>query len=119
MRGVPGHHPPGRAGRGQGPRTWRWGPQSALGLPADLVNKAILSCRRWFDRKHEQCLQRIWVPLLSHLLCLPMKFKFFCGIAKGQPGPQEGGELQAREPGPWEARGRRGTGKQSGGGFGI
>lgn len=38
---------------------------------------------------------------------------------QGSAGPQEGGELQAREPGPWEARGRRGTGKQSGGGFGI
>ncbi|XP_062963034.1 E3 ubiquitin-protein ligase DCST1 [Cynocephalus volans] len=47
-----------------------------------VVNKAILSCRRWFDRKHEQCMQRIWVPLLNHLLCLPMKFKFFCSIAK-------------------------------------
>uniref|UniRef100_G1P1U5 DC-STAMP domain containing 1 n=1 Tax=Myotis lucifugus TaxID=59463 RepID=G1P1U5_MYOLU len=47
-----------------------------------VVNKAILSCRRWFDKKHEQCMQRIRVPLLNHLLCLPMKFKFFCGIAK-------------------------------------
>ncbi|KAF6292726.1 DC-STAMP domain containing 1 [Rhinolophus ferrumequinum] len=49
---------------------------------SSVVNQAILSCRRWFDRKHEQCMQRIWVPLLKHLLCVPMKFKFFCGIAK-------------------------------------
>ncbi|XP_054567487.1 E3 ubiquitin-protein ligase DCST1 isoform X2 [Eptesicus fuscus] len=49
---------------------------------AYVVDKAILSCRRWFDKKHEQCMQRIPVPLLNHLLCLPMKFKFFCGIAK-------------------------------------
>ncbi|XP_005411623.1 PREDICTED: DC-STAMP domain-containing protein 1 isoform X3 [Chinchilla lanigera] len=47
-----------------------------------VVNRAILNCHQWFDRKHEQCMQRIWVPLLNHLLCLPMKFKFFCGIAK-------------------------------------
>ncbi|ELW62435.1 DC-STAMP domain-containing protein 1 [Tupaia chinensis] len=47
-----------------------------------VVSQAILSCRRWFDRKHDQCMQRVWVPLLSHLLCLPMKFKFFCDIAK-------------------------------------
>ncbi|XP_032120757.1 E3 ubiquitin-protein ligase DCST1 isoform X1 [Sapajus apella] len=47
-----------------------------------VVSQAILSCHRWFDRKHEQCMKHIWVPLLSHLLCLPMKFKFFCGIAK-------------------------------------
>ncbi|XP_006861788.1 PREDICTED: DC-STAMP domain-containing protein 1 [Chrysochloris asiatica] len=47
-----------------------------------VVNKAMFSCQRWFDRKHEQCMQRIWVPLLNHLLCLPMKFKFLCSITK-------------------------------------
>ncbi|XP_059944089.1 E3 ubiquitin-protein ligase DCST1 [Mesoplodon densirostris] len=47
-----------------------------------VVNKAMTNCRRWFDQKHRECIQRIWVPLLNHLLCLPMKFKFFCGIAK-------------------------------------
>ncbi|KAF6074307.1 DC-STAMP domain containing 1 [Phyllostomus discolor] len=49
---------------------------------SNIVNRAILSCRRWFDKRHEQCMQRISIPLLNHLLCLPMKFKFFCGIAK-------------------------------------
>ncbi|KAB0396284.1 hypothetical protein E2I00_015519, partial [Balaenoptera physalus] len=48
----------------------------------NVVNKAMINCRRWFDQKHRECTQRIWVPLLNHLLCLPMKFKFFCGIAK-------------------------------------
>ncbi|GAB5583900.1 E3 ubiquitin-protein ligase DCST1 isoform X15 [Prionailurus iriomotensis] len=43
-----------------------------------VVDRAMLSCRRWFDRKHEQCMERVRVPLLNHLLCLPMKFKFFC-----------------------------------------
>ncbi|XP_019813904.2 E3 ubiquitin-protein ligase DCST1 isoform X2 [Bos indicus] len=47
-----------------------------------VVNEAMFSCRRWFDQKHGVCMQRIWVPLLNHLLCLPMKFKFFCSIAK-------------------------------------
>ncbi|XP_049736626.1 E3 ubiquitin-protein ligase DCST1 [Elephas maximus indicus] len=47
-----------------------------------VVSKAVLSCQRWFDRKHEQCMQRIWVPLFNHLLCLPMKFKFLCSITK-------------------------------------
>ncbi|XP_045312059.1 E3 ubiquitin-protein ligase DCST1 isoform X6 [Leopardus geoffroyi] len=47
-----------------------------------VVDQAMLSCRRWFDRKHERCMERVWVPLLSHLLCLPMKFKFFCSIAR-------------------------------------
>ncbi|XP_037018412.2 E3 ubiquitin-protein ligase DCST1 isoform X2 [Artibeus jamaicensis] len=49
---------------------------------SSIVNRAILSCRRWFDKRHEQCLRRIRIPLLNHLLCLPMKFKFFCGVAK-------------------------------------
>ncbi|XP_077012436.1 E3 ubiquitin-protein ligase DCST1 isoform X2 [Tamandua tetradactyla] len=47
-----------------------------------VADKATLSCRRWFDRKHAQCMRRIWVPLLNHLLCLPMKFKFLCRITK-------------------------------------
>ncbi|CAK6439469.1 unnamed protein product [Pipistrellus nathusii] len=49
---------------------------------AYVVDRAILSCRRWFDKKHAECMQRIPVPLLNHLLCLPMKFKFFCSIAR-------------------------------------
>ncbi|XP_055478409.1 E3 ubiquitin-protein ligase DCST1 [Psammomys obesus] len=47
-----------------------------------VVNKAIISCHHWFEKKHQECMQHIWVPLLNHLLCLPMKFKFFCSIAK-------------------------------------
>ncbi|XP_006895886.1 PREDICTED: DC-STAMP domain-containing protein 1 [Elephantulus edwardii] len=47
-----------------------------------VVNKAMLRCHQWFNLKHEQCMQRVWVPLLNHLLCLPMKFKFLCAIAK-------------------------------------
>ncbi|KAL1772114.1 DC-STAMP domain-containing protein 1 [Sigmodon hispidus] len=47
-----------------------------------VVNEAVVSCHRWFKRKHQQCMERISVPLLNHLLCLPMKFKFFCSIAK-------------------------------------
>ena len=82
----------GSLGR-QGPGRWLrvWGPQTPLALPADVVNKAMLSCRRWFDQKHGACMQRIWVPLLNHLLCLPMKFKFFCSIAKGEHKGEAGG----------------------------
>ncbi|XP_049637562.1 E3 ubiquitin-protein ligase DCST1 [Suncus etruscus] len=47
-----------------------------------VVDKAIVSCRLWFDQKYEHCLLQIGVPILQHLLCLPMKFKFFCNIAK-------------------------------------
>ncbi|XP_058165765.1 E3 ubiquitin-protein ligase DCST1 [Dasypus novemcinctus] len=47
-----------------------------------VMNRAMLSCYRWFDQKHKQCLQRIRVPLINYLLCLPMKFKFLCRITK-------------------------------------
>nr|XP_020847548.1 DC-STAMP domain-containing protein 1 isoform X2 [Phascolarctos cinereus] len=47
-----------------------------------IVNAAIQSCHRWFDQKHARCMQTIKVPLFSHLLCLPMMFKFLCSIAK-------------------------------------
>lgn len=90
----------GRGARGAG---WGGGSRPAgLTCPcpsADVVDQGILSCRRWFEQKHEQCLQRVWVPLLKHLVCLPMTFKFFCGIAKGRqamgggargPGAQSG-----------------------------
>lgn len=69
-------------------------------LPTDVVNQAILSCRRWFDHKHEQCMKHIWVPLLTHLLCLPMKFKFFCGIAKGLHSCKGVGSIRGRELSP-------------------
>ncbi|XP_074174706.1 E3 ubiquitin-protein ligase DCST1 isoform X1 [Rhinolophus sinicus] len=75
-----GHPGRGRAGPATGPGCGDL--RQPLSLPTDVVNQAILSCRRWFDKKHEQCMQRISVPLLKHLLCVPMKFKFFCGIAK-------------------------------------
>ncbi|XP_072503246.1 E3 ubiquitin-protein ligase DCST1 isoform X1 [Notamacropus eugenii] len=47
-----------------------------------IVDAAIGSCHRWFDRKHIQCMRTIKVPLFSHLLCLPMMFKFLCNITK-------------------------------------
>ena len=67
-----------------------WGPQAPWPPPTDVVDRAMLSCRRWFDQKHERCVERVRVPLLNHLLCLPMKFKFFCSIARGQPGVSQG-----------------------------
>ncbi|XP_004693698.1 PREDICTED: DC-STAMP domain-containing protein 1 [Condylura cristata] len=47
-----------------------------------IVEKAVNCCRNWFDQKHSQCMQRIPVPFLNNLLCLPMQFKQLCGIAR-------------------------------------
>lgn len=76
------------------------------------MNKAILSCHSWFTQKYQQCLQRIQVPLLNHLLCLPMKFKFFCNIAKGQRKSGRAGRtgLGAKSLGTAEGRCFRGGG---------
>uniref|UniRef100_F6U3W8 DC-STAMP domain containing 1 n=1 Tax=Monodelphis domestica TaxID=13616 RepID=F6U3W8_MONDO len=49
--------------------------------PPDIVDRAVRSCHRWFDHKHALCMEKIKVPLLNHLLCLPMTFKFLCRIA--------------------------------------
>ncbi|XP_069074496.1 E3 ubiquitin-protein ligase DCST1 isoform X1 [Pleurodeles waltl] len=45
-----------------------------------IAEEAERRCRDWFDMKHEKCMRTIWVPLLNHLLCLPMKFKFLCKL---------------------------------------
>ncbi|XP_074076603.1 E3 ubiquitin-protein ligase DCST1 isoform X2 [Macrotis lagotis] len=47
-----------------------------------IVNEAVQSCHWWFDHKHTRCMQAIKVPLFSHLLCLPMTFKFLCSITR-------------------------------------
>ncbi|XP_035170454.1 E3 ubiquitin-protein ligase DCST1, partial [Oxyura jamaicensis] len=47
-----------------------------------VVDQAMQRCRDWFDTKHKACKALIVVPLISHLLCLPMKFKFLCHIVK-------------------------------------
>uniref|UniRef100_A0A8D2KWZ5 DC-STAMP domain containing 1 n=1 Tax=Varanus komodoensis TaxID=61221 RepID=A0A8D2KWZ5_VARKO len=45
---------------------------------AYIIDQAIARCRSWFDTKHRSCLRTIAVPLLNHLLCIPMKFTFLC-----------------------------------------
>ncbi|XP_044846905.1 E3 ubiquitin-protein ligase DCST1 isoform X6 [Mauremys mutica] len=47
-----------------------------------VIDEAIGRCQAWFDAKHQACLQCIAVPLISHLLCLPMKFKFLCHVVQ-------------------------------------
>ncbi|EMP28231.1 DC-STAMP domain-containing protein 1 [Chelonia mydas] len=49
-----------------------------------VVDEAIRRCQAWFDAKHKACLRSIAVPLISHLLCLPMKFRFLCHVHEPQ-----------------------------------
>ncbi|XP_075048440.1 E3 ubiquitin-protein ligase DCST1 isoform X2 [Mixophyes fleayi] len=45
-----------------------------------VIELGVDKCYDWFDKKHEDCMKTIWLPVLNNLLCLPMKFKFFCNI---------------------------------------
>ncbi|KFM12896.1 DC-STAMP domain-containing protein 1, partial [Aptenodytes forsteri] len=47
-----------------------------------VIELGMQRCRDWFSTKHEVCMAQVVVPLISHLLCLPMKFKFLCHIVK-------------------------------------
>ncbi|CAM5174492.1 unnamed protein product, partial [Eretmochelys imbricata] len=61
-----------------------------------VVDEAIRRCQAWFDAKHKACQRSIAVPLISHLLCLPMKFKFLCHVVQGsalRPAGEEAGSL--------------------------
>ncbi|XP_069806044.1 E3 ubiquitin-protein ligase DCST1 isoform X2 [Dendropsophus ebraccatus] len=45
-----------------------------------VVELGINKCKDWFAQKHEECMRVIWLPVLNSLLCLPMKFSFFCNV---------------------------------------
>ncbi|XP_010562468.1 PREDICTED: DC-STAMP domain-containing protein 1 [Haliaeetus leucocephalus] len=47
-----------------------------------VIELGMQRCRDWFSTKHDACMARVVVPLISHLLCLPMKFKLLCHIVK-------------------------------------
>ncbi|XP_041421542.1 E3 ubiquitin-protein ligase DCST1-like [Xenopus laevis] len=44
-----------------------------------LFEMGIGKCHEWFDQKYDECMETIWLPLLNHALCWPMKLKFVCG----------------------------------------
>ncbi|XP_061333847.1 E3 ubiquitin-protein ligase DCST1 isoform X6 [Pezoporus flaviventris] len=48
----------------------------------NVIELGMQHCRDWFDTKYDACMEQIFVPLINHLLCLPMKFKFLCHIVK-------------------------------------
>ncbi|KAM4644491.1 E3 ubiquitin-protein ligase DCST1 [Amazona ochrocephala] len=64
------------------PGWWGWGCISSGSCPSDVIELGMQRCQDWFDTKYDACMERIFVPLINHLLCLPMKFKFLCHIVK-------------------------------------
>ncbi|MBN3305271.1 DCST1 ligase, partial [Amia calva] len=47
-----------------------------------VVEEGMYRCKAWFDKKWQACMHTISIPLLNHLLCLPMTFSFLCNILK-------------------------------------
>ncbi|XP_009462972.1 PREDICTED: LOW QUALITY PROTEIN: DC-STAMP domain-containing protein 1 [Nipponia nippon] len=47
-----------------------------------VIELGMQRCRDWFNDKHKACMAQVVVPIISHLLCVPMKFKFLCHIVK-------------------------------------
>ncbi|XP_064032015.1 E3 ubiquitin-protein ligase DCST1 [Pogoniulus pusillus] len=47
-----------------------------------LIELGMQRCRDWFSEKHDACMAKVFVPVISHILCLPMKFTALCHIVK-------------------------------------
>ncbi|XP_038624420.1 E3 ubiquitin-protein ligase DCST1 [Tachyglossus aculeatus] len=47
-----------------------------------LVRESELGCGRWFSARLSRCLNALPLPLLKHLLCLPLRFDFVCAAAR-------------------------------------
>ncbi|KAM6037721.1 E3 ubiquitin-protein ligase DCST1 isoform 2-T2 [Theristicus caerulescens] len=47
-----------------------------------VIELGMQRCRDWFNEKHKACMEQVVVPIISHLLCVPMTFKFVCHIVK-------------------------------------
>ncbi|CAH2327541.1 E3 ubiquitin- ligase DCST1 [Pelobates cultripes] len=45
-----------------------------------VVEQGVDRCKDWFDKKHDDCMRAIVIPILNSLLCLPMKFSFLCNL---------------------------------------
>ncbi|KAJ0066413.1 hypothetical protein NL108_013036, partial [Boleophthalmus pectinirostris] len=47
-----------------------------------VVQEAVQRCSEWFSLKWAECMSTVSVPVLNHLLCVPMKFNFLCDILR-------------------------------------
>ncbi|XP_061649922.1 E3 ubiquitin-protein ligase DCST1 isoform X2 [Phyllopteryx taeniolatus] len=51
-----------------------------------VVDQSVGRCAKWFDDKWKACLEAIPVPVINHILCVPMKFHFLCDIVRVMTG---------------------------------
>nr|XP_057909297.1 E3 ubiquitin-protein ligase DCST1 [Doryrhamphus excisus] len=47
-----------------------------------IVNQGIQRCADWFSLKWQECVNAIPVPVIHHILCVPMKFHFLCDVMR-------------------------------------
>ncbi|KAM6365310.1 E3 ubiquitin-protein ligase DCST1 [Pluvialis apricaria] len=47
-----------------------------------VIEQGMQRCRNWFNAMHDTCMKRVVVPIINHLVCLPMKLEFICRIVK-------------------------------------
>ncbi|XP_054638289.1 E3 ubiquitin-protein ligase DCST1 isoform X3 [Dunckerocampus dactyliophorus] len=47
-----------------------------------IVNQGIQRCADWFSLKWRECMTVIPVPVINHILCVPMKFHFLCDVMR-------------------------------------
>ncbi|XP_054038459.1 LOW QUALITY PROTEIN: E3 ubiquitin-protein ligase DCST1 [Rissa tridactyla] len=47
-----------------------------------VIDQGMRRCREWFDSMHDKCMEKVFVPIVNHLVCLPMKLKIICRIVR-------------------------------------
>uniref|UniRef100_H3CL05 DC-STAMP domain containing 1 n=1 Tax=Tetraodon nigroviridis TaxID=99883 RepID=H3CL05_TETNG len=47
-----------------------------------LVSEGVQRCSDWFSSKWEECTKAVPVPVINHILCVPMKFNFLCDVMR-------------------------------------
>lgn len=51
---------------------------------AGVVVEGVQRCADWFSNKWAECMEMIPVPVINHILCVPMKFHFLCDVMRGE-----------------------------------
>ncbi|XP_040923566.1 E3 ubiquitin-protein ligase DCST1 isoform X6 [Betta splendens] len=49
----------------------------------DVVEDGVQRCADWFALRWKECMEVVPVPVISHMVCVSMKFHFLCDIIRG------------------------------------
>ncbi|XP_056142130.1 E3 ubiquitin-protein ligase DCST1 [Lampris incognitus] len=47
-----------------------------------VVEQGIGRCKEWFEVRWQRCMDAVKVPVISHILCVSMRFHFLCDIMR-------------------------------------